>query len=737
MLRFTPIESAGQAETYYSRSDGGYYLDDQDLHREWGGRGAEMLGLTGPPDYEHFKRLIHGLDPHTGEQLTAKLIEERIPGWDVTASLPKGVTTALERGDERIHDLLWQAGRQALSDLEQLATTRVRKGGRQEDRVTGNLLWYAKEDPETRPNREDGMPDWDRHIHFVVFNLTRDDEEGEWKAVKFRPVMDLRKYFSHRFDMYMSRGLAGLGYEIETKTRSDGKGGRRYFSWDIKGIPESVISNFSRRTKEVDAAEKDTLAKLRKKIEKENQEKGTNEPIPEELSVKARDKLGATSRMHKRDDLTLADYREYWNSRITPEEGRAIAETIKRAMKGKNPEPGNTAERGAAYAIGHWFHRHSVLEQQNRHVTGLYVTAMEQCMGGALPQDIEREFQKQGVLSNDDALPLWDVRKEVTTLAGYEQERQIRAFARDGRGKQRPVVRDSAEVRRLLRQIKEDRQSDLTLSDQQERAIIALAGSRDAANVVDAGQGTGKTEMLGQFGEILKRRHAAATWLGTTHTAVDELKKLGLPAMTVASFLKSTKEQQKAAGSRLIVDESSMLALADASRLCRYAQANGCRIDYVGDSKQYKSPVAGDILRLLTSRFTGVVPITMTRTMRQQGKLKEAMEDIRDGKVLAGHDTLNALGMVHEMPLEKLAQRAAELYLQWTAGGEQVPVISPTWAQADEIAARIRQGLRERGDITGDEQTVRRLVRLDWSPPQIEEAKEQGAEGVVFTPYGA
>src|SRR5690242_6993483 len=151
MLRFTPIANATHAESYYSKSDGGYYLQTGDLHREWGGKGAELLGLSGAPDYEQFKRLIHGLDPHTGEQLTAKLIEDRIPGWDATACLPKGVTTALECGDDRIHDLLWWAGRMAIADLQKLATSRVRKGGRDEDRLTQNLLYYAKEDAETRP----------------------------------------------------------------------------------------------------------------------------------------------------------------------------------------------------------------------------------------------------------------------------------------------------------------------------------------------------------------------------------------------------------------------------------------------------------------------------------------------------------------------------------------------------------------------------------------------------------
>ena len=110
----------------------------------------------------------------------------------------------------------------------------------------------------------------------------------------------------------------------------------------------------------------------------------------------ARDKLGATSRQHKRDDLTLADYRDYWNGRITPEEGRQIAGTIERARQGRNPKPANTADKGVTYAIAHQFERNSVVR-----TTDLAITAMERCMGGALPGDIEAECQKQGVLTKD------------------------------------------------------------------------------------------------------------------------------------------------------------------------------------------------------------------------------------------------------------------------------------------------------------------------------------------------
>ena len=102
MIRMKPVKDVKKAEAYYAKSDGGYYVGEGGMHCEWGGKAAGELGLTGPPEFEQFSRLLRGLDPNSGEKLTAKLVKGRIAGWDVTASVPKGVTTALEQGDDRI-----------------------------------------------------------------------------------------------------------------------------------------------------------------------------------------------------------------------------------------------------------------------------------------------------------------------------------------------------------------------------------------------------------------------------------------------------------------------------------------------------------------------------------------------------------------------------------------------------------------------------------------------------------
>src|SRR4051794_20548244 len=170
MLRMKPIANARRAADYFGKGDGGYYLDGSGLRREWGGKAAPLLGLTGAPTLEQFTRLLRGLHPNTGEQLTALLRDDHLAGWDFTASLPKGATAALEGGDTRIPKIMREAGDEAMEDVQRYGMTRVRKGGMDADRLTGNMAWLCVEHAETRPAKEDGMPDWDRHLHYVVAN---------------------------------------------------------------------------------------------------------------------------------------------------------------------------------------------------------------------------------------------------------------------------------------------------------------------------------------------------------------------------------------------------------------------------------------------------------------------------------------------------------------------------------------------------------------------------------------
>ena len=60
------------------------------------------------------------------------------------------------------------------------------------------------------------MADWHEHGHIVLFNLTKDPVEHQWKAVKFRLLIDERKLFDRYFNQHFSHKAAELGYAVKT-----------------------------------------------------------------------------------------------------------------------------------------------------------------------------------------------------------------------------------------------------------------------------------------------------------------------------------------------------------------------------------------------------------------------------------------------------------------------------------------------------------------------------------------
>ena len=102
MLTIGKIETAAQAETYYTRH---YEKDDYYLNKDacgtWHGEGAAKLGVSGEIKEEDWKNIIRGKDI-TGKQIVElgyKRIEDKngkfhfekthAPGTDLTFSAPR------------------------------------------------------------------------------------------------------------------------------------------------------------------------------------------------------------------------------------------------------------------------------------------------------------------------------------------------------------------------------------------------------------------------------------------------------------------------------------------------------------------------------------------------------------------------------------------------------------------------------------------------------------------------
>lgn len=125
--------------------------------------------------------------PRTGGPLTLRTKDDRTVGYDFTWSAPKSVSLfyALTE-DEAVLEAFRDAVQETMRDIEAEMKVRVRKKGRNEERITGNLAYAEFLHFTSRP--VDGVPDPQLHAHCFVFNATYDAKEEEWKAGPFRDL---------------------------------------------------------------------------------------------------------------------------------------------------------------------------------------------------------------------------------------------------------------------------------------------------------------------------------------------------------------------------------------------------------------------------------------------------------------------------------------------------------------------------------------------------------------------
>lgn len=274
-----------------------YYLEAGTPPGFWVGSG--LPGLTGdvsaggPVGEEQLRRLMgHGQDPNTGEQLgrpyrkfataaertqrridklpkslttgerTAQqaLIEAEeaqkptnapVAGFDLTFSVPKSVSTLWAVADGGTQALIAQAHHAAIGDVVELferdvAMTRIgAKGPRgavaQVD-VQG-VIATAYDHYDSR------AADPQLHTHVVVANRVQAAHDGKWRTLDSRAVHAAVTGLSEHYNAVLSDHLArilGVGWEARER------GAGRSTAWEIAGVPQELMDEFSSRTRDIE-----------------------------------------------------------------------------------------------------------------------------------------------------------------------------------------------------------------------------------------------------------------------------------------------------------------------------------------------------------------------------------------------------------------------------------------------------------------------------------------------------
>jgi conjugative relaxase-like TrwC/TraI family protein len=210
MLRITTSDSAEGATKYFDAAlaTSDYYQKDQGV---WGGKGAEMLGLGNQVTREQFIALASNEMPGTDQTLTVRNKEKRTPGYDFCFSVPKSVSVYLaETSEGFVEQLIHESFTETMAEIESRMETRVRVGGQDADRVSGNMLYAWFVHRETRPI--DGIPDPHFHIHAYVFNATFDEAEGRWKAGQSMNIKADAPFYEAAFNARLASKRAHLRF---------------------------------------------------------------------------------------------------------------------------------------------------------------------------------------------------------------------------------------------------------------------------------------------------------------------------------------------------------------------------------------------------------------------------------------------------------------------------------------------------------------------------------------------
>jgi ATP-dependent exoDNAse (exonuclease V) alpha subunit len=560
-----------------------------------------------------------------------------------------------------------------MREMETEMKTRVRRGGKSADRITGNMVWTDFTHFTTRP--VDGVPDPDLHAHCFAFNVTWDAEEDRWKAGQFGDLKRDAAYYEAAFHARLAARIKMLGYGIE----------RHGKWWDVAGVPRELIEKFSRRSASINA-------------------KAAEAGITD---AGAKSELGARTRERKALDLSMSELKTAWWNRLTPEE-RALLENLA-GGEGPRGGPGVTPQAALAYAVEDVYARASVVSEKQ-----LYEKALRRGFGHVLPEDLSPEAEADPRLIRSEA----QGRTLVTTREMLKGEQAIIERVKRGRGTLAPLNRDAEAF------------CPSYFNREQRNAVRHLLTAGDAVTVLRGGAGTGKTTVLREVRQGIRAAGRDIVAVAPSASASrGTLREAGYSDATTVEALLSSEVMQHKLGKAgvLLVDEAGQLDVRSMDRVLRLAQETGARVILAGDTRQHGPVAAGDALRLIET-YTGVKVAELSEIVRQQGAYKAAAAAIQDGDIARGFAQLDRLGWIHEVSRAERHVHLVQDYMEAVDRGRSALVIAPTHREGDAVTQQIRKALQASphaaSRLGAQEHVYWTLQNLSWTDAEKSDAAQ-------------
>jgi conjugative relaxase-like TrwC/TraI family protein len=665
MLSIGRLGISGGAEYYLDRVANNvddYYLGRGEAPGQWIGSTAQTLGLSGQVDADMLRNLLAGKSA-VGDDLGARLSQERRPGYDLTFSAPKGISLLWAFGPDQVRDAISIAHDRAVGAvLDHLSTEAcyARRGAGGHQLVEANGFIGA-----AFRHRTSRAGDPQLHTHVVVPNLVRGGD-GLWSAPDGRHLFTWKMTGGALYRSALRAELAPLGLRWQVQ--------RNGLS-ELADVPKAILRSFSRRRADIEQAMEQrgsTSAAAAAKVALVTRERKPTVGIADDVlrdgwdeqlsAIELPDGAGGT-RPATVDDFTAALGQEV----TAPPEPEAV-EAVFRVLAGEGSvllddweiDEQHLADSGApgtrvlpVTLLGSSFSRRDAISAVARafDVTpdeAVALTARFLDREGVVRVLADRHVDSGAGTEHirtrsGSVVPATSGDRRYTTTELLAAEERIVASAK---------VRVGAGIAQVgLATIDDVLDRHAHLDGEQAHGVRQLLTSGNGYDLVIGQAGTGKSTMLGAA--RIGWEEAGFRVIGTAvaaRTAADLEGGTGIPSSSLTQLLADLREGGGLTPRHVIVvDEASMVGTRPLDQLRSYVDSAGAKLVLVGDNRQLSSIDAGGALRTLSAELGDHV-VTLTTNRRQSGAdqqwERDALVALREGDVTPAVEAYTEHGRV-------------------------------------------------------------------------------------------
>ncbi|MBI1827319.1 MAG: relaxase domain-containing protein [Planctomycetes bacterium] len=656
--------SLGNEKYYLSLACEDYYLKGGEPLGRWWGKGAEILGLPKTVERETFSSLFRGFGKDGASLVKNAGSEDRKPGWDLTFSVPKSLSTFWSQADpltrRRIQQVHQKAIEVALEYLqEQAGWTRRGKGGRFQE--LGGLVVGTFEHGTSRA----GDPQLHTHCLFLNTVVRAGGKSGAL----------------HSPALYQHKMVAGAVYRAELSAllmRELGLVCERKRSWfEVRDVPHSLNREFSKRRQSIEAALDsmglETASAAAFATLATRDAKTLVAPRAELF-----DRWRAVGREHGFSEEQTQDL--LGRSR-EQDRTRAFAQSFTEGLQEFTARQSYFSEREILRAVlvasqGRGLDARSVIDGTRRSLAqDPRILALGQGQVQQRYTTHEMYATEKKLLSQAEALhgekrhgiPSRIVEKTIKHFSEgrspivEELKYHIAGLARATQDKKTPRI-DRETMRRNAR---------ITLNEEQAQAVRELT-AQGSLKFLTGMAGSGKTSTIAACRVVWERAGYRVLGAALAGKAAEELHKgSGIRATTIAALelcmdpsfswhcKHHVKQLLRAALGKptfalkplaidkrtvLVIDEAGMVGTQQMARLMEAVRSGGGKLVLVGDPRQLQPIEAGGPFASLTQRLPTAKLETITRQRDERDR--QAVRDIRQGEAekalsnFAGRDRL-------------------------------------------------------------------------------------------------